>query len=122
MLEINARVWFHSWLSAKCGVNIFLSSYLDAIGEKAEFGKEYSTGVKSIYVDSDIQSSRTMYQRGELTAIEWLSSLRGVRQTVLFELNDPQPLFVTGLKKLSNLKKPYPEHKKNHFEKTKTNN
>ena len=68
ILEINARVWFHSWLSAKCGGNIFLSSYLDAIGEKIESKQEYATGVKSIYIDYDIKSARTMFQRGELTA------------------------------------------------------
>lgn len=121
ILEINARVWFHSWLSAKCGVNIFLSSYLDAIGEKTGFKNEYAVGVKSIYVESDIKSSRTMFQRGELSAIEWFSSLRGVRQTVLFELNDAYPFFVSGLNKLNYLKKTNPKPNKN-LERTKTNN
>ena len=121
ILEINARVWFHSWLSAKCGVNIFLSSYLDAIGEKTGFNQEYAIGVKSIYVESDIKSSRTMFQRGELSAIEWFSSLRGVRQTVLFELNDAYPFFVSGLNKLNYLKKTNPKPNKN-LERTKTNN
>jgi D-aspartate ligase len=122
ILEINARVWFHSWLSAKCGVNIFLSSYLDAIGEKIESKQEYATGVKSIYIDYDIKSSRTMFQRGELTALEWLSSLRGVRQTALFELNDAYPFFVSSLNKLNYLKKINPKPNKNHFERPKTNN
>lgn len=46
--KINARVWWHFWLSAKCGVDIVFSSYLDAIGEKTEYTREYETDVKGV--------------------------------------------------------------------------
>jgi predicted ATP-grasp superfamily ATP-dependent carboligase len=105
MLEINARVWFHSWLSAKCGINILIASYLDAFGEKTDFKRPYPTGVKSIHIDYDFLSSKNMFQRRELGITDWLSSIKGVRQAALLDLNDSFPFFAHNIKKISFLKK-----------------
>lgn len=101
MLEINARPWYHLWLSSKCGINILFSSYLDAIGEKTECKqKEYKVGIKSIHLHYDMLTSRKMMQKGELTVPEWISSFKNVRQSALFDKNDPLPFFASGLKRL----------------------
>lgn len=97
LLEINARTWLHFWLSAECGVDIVMSSYLDAIGEKAKYKQEYITGIKSIHLKNDFLASATMLRKGELAIFDWLSSLRGIRQSEVFDKDDMSPFFATYL-------------------------
>lgn len=92
--EINARAWWHFWLSAKCGADIIFSSYLDAIGEKTEYIEEYETGVKSIYLLNDLRTSASMFLNGNLGFSEWLSSLRGKKQFAFFAKDDLSPFIM----------------------------
>ena len=57
LLEINARPWIHSWFSKRCGIDILFSSYLDAIGEKADLNQKYVIGIKSIHLQNDLEAS-----------------------------------------------------------------
>jgi predicted ATP-grasp superfamily ATP-dependent carboligase len=95
LLEINARPWLHFWLSAKCGINILFSSYLDAIGEKVEYNQGYIAGFKSLNFWDDLSAFIKMTLKGELTFREWLSSLKGVKRLTLFDEHDALPFFAT---------------------------
>ena len=99
MLEINARPWLHFWLSTECGNDILLSSYLDAIGEKTGYTQGYCVGTKSIDIERDLLAAPSMFKRGELSFLEWLSSLRRVRKSAVFEKTDLFPFFANWLRK-----------------------
>lgn len=93
-LEINARAWWHFWLSGRCGADIIFSSYLDAIGEKTEYAQGYETGIKSICFISDLMAAANMFLNGNLSLQEWVSSLLGTRQFAFFERNDLSPFVI----------------------------
>jgi len=94
-LEVNARAWWHFWLSARCGADIIFSSYLDAIGENTEYIEEYETGVKSIYFLNDLVASANMFLNGDLGFTDWISSLHGATDFALLRRNDLSP-FIMG--------------------------
>lgn len=91
LLEINARAWWHFWLSAKCGADIIFSSYLDAIGEKTKLNEKYETGVKSVYFLADSGISVKMFLRGDLGFSSWVSSLKGPKEYTFLQRDDLAP-------------------------------
>ena len=94
-LEINARAWWHFWLSARCGADIILYSYLDAIGEKTEYVEKYETGVKSLYLLNDLGASAKMILNGDLTINHWFSSFSGPADYALFRRSDLSPFIMS---------------------------
>jgi predicted ATP-grasp superfamily ATP-dependent carboligase len=96
LLEINARPWWHLWLSEKCGVDIALISYLDAIGnaEVQSQNEQYEVGVKSLHLINDIRAAAHMFSTKELSSHEWVSSLKGKKCFAFFSRNDPLPFIV----------------------------
>jgi len=98
-LEINARAWWHFWLSAKCGADIIFSSYLDAIGEKTEYVEEYETGVKSIYLLLDLASSAKMLLNGDLSFTDWSSSFHGATEFAFLRREDLSPFIMNCAKR-----------------------
>jgi predicted ATP-grasp superfamily ATP-dependent carboligase len=93
-LEINARAWWHFWLSTECGADIIFSSYLDAIGEKTELIRNYETGVKSIYLLADLGTSAKMFLNGDLSFPDWLSSLLGKKVFAFLQKEDLSPFIM----------------------------
>ena len=94
LLEINARPWWHIWLSGACGADILFLSYLDAIGEKTEYTDQYEEGVKSIYFTNDLMATGKMFLNGDLSLREWAFSLVGTRKSAFFSKTDPAPFFM----------------------------
>lgn len=92
LLEINSRTsgWF-STLSAKCGCNIMLTAYLDAIGRDTEYRENYEAGIKWIFLRDDLRSSIEMFLNGDLSMQEWLSSLAGKKDCTSYASDDPMP-------------------------------
>lgn len=93
ILEINVRPWWHIWLSERCGVNILLISYLDAIGEAdiQQQSAEYEIDIKSIHLTNDIRAAAHMVLTKELTLNEWAQSLKGEMCFTFFSKKDPLP-------------------------------
>lgn len=102
-LEVNARLWSHFWLSAECGVDILLSSYLDAIGEKNVYPTTYKVGIKSVYFTYDIIASARLLMAHELRFRDWISSYKGKKVPALLNRRDPLPL-IMDLKSALNYK------------------
>ena len=98
LLEINSRTsaWFNT-LSAKCGINIMLIAYLDAIGRDTTYSEDYEAGIKWIFLKDDLRSAIRMVLNGDLGIREWISSLFGKKDYVLFAKDDLRP-FVMSLK------------------------
>lgn len=98
LLEINARPWWHFWLSSECGVPILLASYLNAIGEKPEFMQKYDIDVKSVHLLSDLRAAIFHISRRNFSLSSWVRSLRDVKVFAYFEKSDIAPLLVTIMK------------------------
>jgi D-aspartate ligase len=93
-LEINARGWWHFWLSAKCGADIVYSSYLDAVGEKTKYIDDYETGLKSMYLLTDLRVLTRMFLNRNLDLRNWISSIQEVDQFATFEREDISPFIM----------------------------
>ena len=105
LLEINARPWWHFWLSESCGVDIALTSYLDAIGEVGGIAPRahYELGVKSANLLDDFMAATDMLRNKKLNFHEWAASLRGVRCDSFLSKDDLAPLVIAYLKAGSKL-------------------
>jgi predicted ATP-grasp superfamily ATP-dependent carboligase len=104
-LEVNARAWWHFWLSAECGADIIFSSYLDAIGEKTEYIEDYETGLKSIYLLPDLMASASMFINGNLGFPEWVRSMYGITKSTVCPREDLSPFIMSFANNLLVLKR-----------------
>jgi len=97
LLEINSRTsaWFNTF-SAKCGINIMLIAYLDAIGRDVEYSEDYEAGIKWVFLRNDFRSTVRMILHGDLGIQEWISSLLGKKDYASYAKDDLRP-FVMSL-------------------------
>lgn len=93
-LEVNARAWWHFWLSANCGADIVYSSYLDALGEKTNYIEDYQTDRKSAYLIPDLMASAHMFLSRQLCLSDWLLSLKNIGQFAFFSRSDLSPFIM----------------------------
>jgi predicted ATP-grasp superfamily ATP-dependent carboligase len=91
LLEVNARGWWYNSLSAKCGVNIILTAYLDAIGEKTATVETYRTGCYAINFMDDVRSSALMFTRRRLSLRDWIHPMTRDVDWAMFSKDDPRP-------------------------------
>jgi len=96
LLEINSRTsgWFNT-LSARCGINIMLVAYLDAIGRETRYSEDYEAAVKWVHLENDLESTIHMFMNGDLSMGEWISSLRGKKDHSLYARDDLGPFFMS---------------------------
>lgn len=74
------------------GVELLMSAYHDALGEALPDALEQRfRGVKWIYWRHDLQAALVRARRGELSAGEWLRSVRGPKIEAVFARRDPLP-------------------------------
>jgi D-aspartate ligase len=93
LLEINARSWWQNSFPTKCGLNIVLKAYLEAIGAKTEYSEAYSCGIRWINLLHYIGSS--VFDK-EIAKKEWIKSFKRVRDFAYFDASDPLP-YVPGM-------------------------
>jgi predicted ATP-grasp superfamily ATP-dependent carboligase len=95
LLEINSRTsaWFNT-LSAKCGINIMLTAYLDAIGRDIKYLEDYEAGVKWLFLRDDLRSAIRMVLNGDLGIHEWVSSLLGKKDHISYAKDDLRPFIM----------------------------
>jgi D-aspartate ligase len=89
-MEINARHGLRHTLAAAVGVNLTLIAYHDALGRPTEAPRQ-EEGPRWIYAAFDVPDSLREIARGEMTAREWLTSLRGTRLDGMLAADDPVP-------------------------------
>jgi D-aspartate ligase len=98
MLEINARSWWQNSFPTKCGLNIVLAAYLDAIGETVDYNENYLTGLKwTNFINDVVSSVRGM----DIFKKNWLGTFHKVRDFAFFDIHDPAPAVVNSLYQLS---------------------
>lgn len=93
LLEVNARSWWQNLFPTKCGLNIILKAYLDAIGEDVTYSEDYVEGLKWIDLPNDLLSA--VFEKKLLTR-EWFGSIGNIKAFSYFDFHDPGP-FATNL-------------------------
>ena len=77
LIELNPRYWQQNALAEKCGMNFPLTDYLEQTGCNPKAVFDYRYGIKWVNIYSDIESFREYRQRGQLSGMQWLQSLKG---------------------------------------------
>jgi predicted ATP-grasp superfamily ATP-dependent carboligase len=94
LLEINARSWFQNSFPTRCGLNIILRAYLDALGKATSYSEDYRAGIKWVNFLQDIASS---VGEGEMMKSSWIRSLIAVEDHAFLDLGDLAPVFMRTL-------------------------
>jgi predicted ATP-grasp superfamily ATP-dependent carboligase len=89
-MEINARHGLRHTLAAAVGVNLTLIAYEDVLGRPSVAPRQ-EEGPRWIYAVFDVPDSVREIARGEMSAREWLASLKGTRLDGMLALDDPVP-------------------------------
>jgi predicted ATP-grasp superfamily ATP-dependent carboligase len=93
LIELNPRYWQQNGLSEKSGMNFPLMNYLDLTGQDPDPIFDYRQGIKWVNIYSDFDSFREYRHRGQLSAIQWLHSLRGEKMLSDLSSDDILPGF-----------------------------
>lgn len=80
-----------SAIAEQGGVELVLSAYLDALGEKIPDAVQTYGGAKWIYWRHDLQASLRQMVGGRLTPLGWWRSVRGRAYEAVFDPSDPTP-------------------------------
>jgi D-aspartate ligase len=91
LIELNPRFWQQNGLAARCGMDFGYHVYLDLLRQGPLSPTRYELGVKWVNLNRDFDAFRQYHERGELSLVEWLSSLRGPKIWSDFSLDDPGP-------------------------------
>lgn len=91
LLEVNARGWWFTSISAACGVNIVLTAYLDSIGKAKVAEENYETGRYAVNFLNDVRCAALMFAQKRLTARNWVHPFIGSIDWAIFSQDDPIP-------------------------------
>jgi len=89
LMEINPRIWLWHSLSGYCGASIINAAYDSLIGKPVEKIEKWRTGIKWWDMEKDWVSFRMRSANGEMGFLEWVGSLRGEKEQVWFNSDDP---------------------------------
>lgn len=96
LLDVNPRLGSTFRLFAhEPGLDVVRALYLDLTDQPIPASRA-PIGRKWLVEDYDLASAFVSHRRGELSLREWLGSMRGVRETAWFALDDPKPMAVTA--------------------------
>ena len=90
ILEVNARPWWYVEFAARCGVDVCVMAYRDALGLPVEPAASYCAGRALVYPYYDFGACRELRRGGELSLWEWARSWLTAERPV-FRWNDPLP-------------------------------
>jgi predicted ATP-grasp superfamily ATP-dependent carboligase len=101
LLEINARSWWQNSLPTKCGVNIVLRAYLEAIGKETVYTEEYETGVKWMFFLKDLWA---VIKTSPMNLARWCTSLKDIKDWAYFSPDDVSPWIVSNILAISKVR------------------
>jgi len=94
LLEINPRQSMQNSLPSRCGINLILVAYLDSIGEDFSCANDYREGIRWIDLLSDLRSAVATNTQ----ILDWIASLRKVKEWSFFAADDSRPWIMSSLK------------------------
>lgn len=95
ILEINPRFSLWTIIDSRCGVNLPLLLYYDAVGSYLPVMKPHGAPRRWLWFGSDIKAMNAYWACGELTPWQWLRSFftqKGEIEFHVFSWDDPLPL------------------------------
>lgn len=90
LLEVNVRPWWYVEFTARCGVDVCVMAYRDAVGVPVGGRPEYEIGRRCVYVYYDLHAGWSEFRAGRLGMFEWLRSWVEADHPV-FARDDPRP-------------------------------
>lgn len=97
LIEINARSWWQNSLPTRCGLNIVMIAYLDAIGAKTKYSENYEEGIKWLYLPNDVASVIL----APPSIKDWMHSLQKTKDWAYFAIDDWLPWIASSKETLS---------------------
>jgi predicted ATP-grasp superfamily ATP-dependent carboligase len=104
-IEINPRVWMQNSFPTRYGCNLPYLAYQDALGNplQDEVSHSFDESVKWVYFFEDIQSSRVMMKKKELSMHAWVQAYRFKNEHSVFAWDDPLPFLQLGAQSVKSL-------------------
>ncbi|MGO8995108.1 MAG: hypothetical protein ACLQVI_17475 [Polyangiaceae bacterium] len=99
VLELNPRFNLWNHLGAACGVNLMRIAHDYLEGSRGPLECTYRTGVRWLSLDNDFRAFVRDYgPDGDLSWLQWVSSLRGPKVYDEFAWDDPLPSVVSTVR------------------------
>jgi D-aspartate ligase len=99
VLELNPRFNLWNHLGAACGVNLMRVAHDHLDGRRSPVECTYRTGVRWLSFDNDLRAFvRDYHPDGDLSWLQWVSSLRGPKVFDEFAWDDPLPSIVSTVR------------------------
>ena len=96
LIEFNVRFGLWDALGARCGVNLALMAYRDALGLPVEPCLTHRTGVKWVSVERDLSAFKLYRRERGMTTLAWLRTLLGETMWAVFAWDDLAPFLSTA--------------------------
>lgn len=96
-IEMNARSWLQIGLANRCGINLPLLLYKDAIGEKIQPINGFKEDVVWVHFWPDIIMALKGILSGNLSFDEYLSTLKSEKDFCVLSRDDPLPFIIETL-------------------------
>ena len=93
LLDINPRFWMQISLPERCGINLPYISYMETLGNTIDKVYSQDDNIKWFFMIDDLRSARAGISKGDISIINWLTSLKGKKEFAIFNINDPFPMF-----------------------------
>jgi predicted ATP-grasp superfamily ATP-dependent carboligase len=91
LIEFNTRFGMWDGFGARCGVDLALIAYRDALGLPVEHQLEFTTGMKWVDWQRDVRAFLDYRRKGQLTFAQWRHSLKGPRMCATYSRHDWRP-------------------------------
>jgi D-aspartate ligase len=90
ILEVNARPWWYVEFAARCGIDVCVMDYRDALGLPIQTVPEYQVGRRCMMFAIDMLAFHAQRGHEGITLGSWMESLRNA-DDALFSARDPLP-------------------------------
>lgn len=109
LIEVNVRPWWFVEFTARCGVDVCTTGYLDVTGTSFEGDPSYDVGRRCVHTYYDLHAGVNGIRKGELNVFEWLRSWIGSDRPI-FARDDPAPALHAAVNRLARATKRRLEH------------
>ena len=90
VIELNARAWWYVEFAARCGVDVCMLAYHDALGQALQDPAPYQPGTALMYPAYDFSAARLLRREGSLSMARWMVQALWASEPV-FQWDDPWP-------------------------------
>jgi D-aspartate ligase len=100
LIECNARLTMGTELIHHSGVDLARIAYERALGQRVAPVTDYRVGVRMLRPIEDVRAAVALRREGQLSAREWLTSLRHPQHLAVWSWRDPLPMLYSLLRRM----------------------